>query len=125
MLLLLLHILNISNLFEFWTKSLAKDYMDHTTAGDFIKSTEEQNVQAAIKTVTAATLTGVMIIDHWEHPHRNELFALATLNLDKFKENIDRHKEISKELRDAVKENAEKLHEEMEREVLKKEGGLG
>ena len=116
---------DLAKVFEFLTKSLVKDYMAHTTAGDFTKSTEEQNVEGVIRTVTAATLTGVMIIDHWEHPHRNELFALATLNLEKFKQNIDRHKELSKEVRDAVKENAEKLHEELEQEVLKMEGGIG
>ena len=83
-------------------------------------TTEEQNVEMAIKTVTSATLTGVMVIDHWEHPHRNELFALARLDLEKFKENIDRQEELAEEVRDMVKERAEKLHEELEREVLKK-----
>ncbi len=111
---------DLAKVFEFWTKSLTKDYQAHTTNGDFVVATEEQNVEMAIKTVTSATLTGVMVIDHWEHPHHNELFALARLDLEKFKENIDRQEELAEEVRDMVKERAEKLHEELEREVLKK-----
>lgn len=113
---------DIAKVFEFYTKSLMKDYQASTTAGDFKATAEEQNVEEAIKTVTSATLTGVIIIDHWEHPARDELFSLARLDLEAFKSNLDQHKELSNEVRKAVKERADKLHEELEREVLKKEG---
>ena len=113
---------DLAKVFEVYTKSLTKDYMASTTSGDFTVTSEEQNVEVAIKTVTSATLTGVMIIDHWEHPGRNQLFSLARLDLTSFKKNLDKHKELSKEVREAIKERADKLHEEMEQEVLKKEG---
>ena len=112
---------DLAKVFEFLTKSLTKDYMAHTTEGDFSRSSEEQNIEVALKTVTSATLTGVMIIDHWEHPYRNELFSLARLDLEKFKKNLDQYKELSQEVRDAVKQRADKLHEELEHEVLKKD----
>ncbi|MBT5548916.1 MAG: hypothetical protein HOJ79_00415 [Nitrospina sp.] len=113
---------NLAKVFEFYTKSLTKDYMASTTSGDFTATSEEQNVEVAIKTVTSATLTGVLIIDHWEHPGRNELFSLARLDLVSFKQNLDQHKELAQEVREAIKERADKLHEELEQEVLKKEG---
>ncbi|PIR00339.1 MAG: hypothetical protein COV66_07605 [Nitrospinae bacterium CG11_big_fil_rev_8_21_14_0_20_45_15] len=113
---------DLAKVFEFWTKSLTKDYQAHTTAGDFNTSSEEQNVEVAIKTVTSATLTGVLIIDHWEHPGRNELFSLARLDLESFKKNLDLHKELSAEVREEIKKRADKLHEELEQEVSKKEG---
>jgi hypothetical protein len=113
---------DLAKTFEFYTKSLTKDYMASTTSGDFTSTSEEQNVEVALKTVTSATLTGVSIIDHWEHPGRNELFSLARLDLTSFKNNLDQHKELSKKVRKAIKERAEKLHEELEQEVLKKEG---
>ena len=112
---------DLAKVFEFWAKSLTKDYMAHTNVGDFSKSSEEQNTEVAIKTITSATLTGVMIIDHWEHPYRNELFSLARLDLEKFKKNLDNYKELSQEVRDTVKQRADKLHEELEQEVLKKD----
>ena len=113
---------DLAKVFEVWTKSLTKDYMASTTAGDLSASSEEQNVEVAIKTVTSATLTGVLIIDHWEHPGRNELFSLARLDLVAFKNNLDEHKELSKQVREEIKKRADKLHEELEQEVLKKEG---
>ena len=112
---------DIAKVFEFYTKSLTKDYQASTTAGDFKASSEEQNVEVAMKTVTSATLLGVQNIDHWEHPYRNEMFSLARLDLENFKENLDRYKELSAAVRDAVKKRADKLHEEMEAEVLKKD----
>ena len=113
---------DLAKVFEFYTKSLTKDYMASTTSGDFATTSEEQNIEIALKTVTSASLTGVLIIDHWEHPSRNELFSLARLDLVSFKKNLDEHKELSSEIREAIKERADKLHEEMEQEVLKKEG---
>ena len=113
---------DLAKVFEFYTKSLTKDYMAHTMAGKMNTSSEEQKVDVAIKTVTSATLTGVMIIDHWEHPGRNELFSLARLDLQTFKNSLDEYKELSKEVRKAIKERADKLHEDMEKEVSKKEG---
>ena len=115
---------DLAKVFEFYTKSLTKDYQASTTAGDFTKTTEEQDVRVAMKTVTSATLSGVQVIDHWEHPGRNEMFSLVRLDFEGFKNNIDKHKELSKEIREAVKKRAEELHEEMEKEVLKKEGKL-
>jgi hypothetical protein len=112
---------DIAKVFEFYTKSLTKDYQASTTAGDFSATSEEQNVESAIKTVTSATLSGIQIIDHWEHPYRNEMFSLARLDLEKFKENLNRYKELSEAVRNAVKQRADRLHEEMEGEVLKKD----
>ncbi|MBT7680074.1 MAG: hypothetical protein HN668_00805, partial [Nitrospina sp.] len=100
---------NLAKVFEFYTKSLTKDYMASTTSGDFTATSEEQNVEVAIKTVTSATLTGVLIIDHWEHPGKDVLFSLARLDLVSFKQNLDQHKELAQEVREAIKERADKL----------------
>ena len=105
-------------------KSLSKDYMASSTAGTFEASSEEQHVETVIKTVTSATLNGVSIINHWEHPHRNELFSMARLDLEKFKQNLDHYTELSEDIRDAMKKRADKLHEELELEALKKGGKI-
>ncbi|THI88860.1 MAG: hypothetical protein CAF41_005295 [Nitrospira sp. CG24A] len=42
----------IAKTFETYTGYLMRDYAASTTAGDFTKNTEEQNVERAIKTVT-------------------------------------------------------------------------
>jgi hypothetical protein len=113
---------DLAKTFKLYTASLGKDYQASITEGDFTPTSEEQNVEVVIKTLTDSTITGIMIIDHWEHPGRNQLFSLARLDLKSFKKNLDEHKELSKEVREAIKERADKLHEELEQEVLKKEG---
>ena len=112
----------LAKVFGFWTKSLTKDYQASTTAGEVNVSSEEQEVEAAIKTIANDTLIGVEIVNHWEHTGRNQMFSLARLDLESFKKNLDRHKELSKEVREAIKERADALHEELEQEVIKEEG---
>jgi len=113
---------DLAKIFKLYTASLGKDYSAHTTKGDFKASSEEQNVEVVIKTLTDSTLTGIMIIDHWEHPGRNQLFSLARLDLDSFKANLDEHQELSKKVREEIKERADKLHKELDQELAKKEG---
>lgn len=111
---------DLAKMIAFDTRSLMKDYLGHTTAGDFTATSEEQHAEAAIKTLTNATVSGIVVVDHWEHPNRNELFSLAKLDLDKYKEMVDQYKELSKEMRAVVKERADKLHEELEAELERK-----
>jgi hypothetical protein len=107
----------VAKVMKLYTKSLMKDYQASTTAGDISASHEEQNIEEAIKTVTAATLSGVQIVNHWEHPARGELFSLARLDLEAFKTNLGKHEKLSKEVREAIQMRADSLHEEMELEV--------
>jgi hypothetical protein len=109
----------VAKIFQFYTASLMKDYMASTMAGDPNETSEEQHVEQAIKTVTSMTLSGVEIVDHWQHPETGELFALARLDLEAFKNNMDKAKELNKEVRDYIRQNADRLHGELEDEEEK------
>jgi len=63
-------------------------------------------------------LEGVRVIDHWEHPGKNVLYALARVELSKLQKQIDTHKELSDGSRAEIKKKAEKLYEEMVKEGL-------
>jgi len=106
----------IAKIFETYTASLMKDYMASTTAGDMSASSEEQHVEQAIKTFSATTLSGVQIVDHWFHPQDGTVYALARLDLDAFKEALDKMKELDGKVKDYVRKNAEKAHESLEAE---------
>ncbi len=106
----------MAKIFETYTASLMKDYAASTTAGDFSKTSEEQHVEQAIKTVVSTTLNGVEIIDHWQNPENMDLYSLARLDLESFKDNLDKMKELNAKVRDYVRGNAEKLHEQLEKE---------
>jgi hypothetical protein len=110
----------IAKIFEVYVAALMKDYMASTTAGDFSATSEEQHVERAQKTFTKATLSGVQIVDAWEHPN-GTYFALAVLDLEAFKDLNERAKELSARIRDYVRRNAEKMFDELEKEEAKHE----
>lgn len=109
----------VAKVFQVYTASLMKDYMASTTAGEMNVTSEEQHVEQAVKTVTAMTLSGVEIIDYWQNPTTGEFFALARLDLMAFKENLEKTKELNAKVRDYIRQNAEKLHEQLEEEEEK------
>ena len=113
---------DLAKVFEYYTESLTKDYQAHTTAGNFESSSEEQNSESAVKVIVASTLRGVIIIDHFEIPARRELLSLARLDYDAFKQNLERteeFKQLPSKVREDIKERADALHKELQRESTK------
>ena len=104
----------VAKTLETYVAVLAKDYMASTTAGDFSASSEEQHVEQALKTFSKTTLHGATIVDHWQDPEDKTMYALCELDLLAFKEALDNYKELDAKVRDYVRENAEKMHGELE-----------
>src|SRR3972149_5922456 len=114
----------IGKVFETYTASLMRDYMASTTGGAAVTgdtaTSEEQHVEQAVKTFSAVTLSGVMIIDHWTDPADGTEYALAKLDINNFKNSLDKAKELNSEVRDFVRKNAEKAFDKLEAEEMKK-----
>ena len=111
---------DLAKVFEVYMTSLTKDYQAHTTVGSFDNSNEEQNSEVALKVVVSQTLRGVVIVDHFEIPERQEFLSLARLDYDAFKRNVENNKEFQQlpdKVREDIKERADKLHKEMEDEA--------
>ena len=97
-----------------------RDYAASTTAGDFTRNTEEQNVERAIKTVTTTTLSGVRPIERYKDDKTNTYYVLTKLNLEEMKNNMEQAKELNAQVRDFVRKNADKLFERLEKEEDKR-----
>jgi hypothetical protein len=104
----------VAKILETYVAVLAKDYMASTTAGDMTATSEEQHVEQALKTFSKTTLHGAIIIDHWRDPADGSLFSLCEMDLFAFKNALDEHKELDAKVRDYVRQNAEKLHGQLE-----------
>lgn len=104
----------IAKTLETYVASLTKDYMASTTAGDMSKSSEEQHVETALKTFTQTTLRGTTIVDRWVDPADGSMYALCELDLVSYTEALDDYQELDAKIRDYVRDNAEKLHDELE-----------
>ena len=108
----------ISKILDTYVSVLNKDYMASTTAGDMSASTEEQHVEQALKTYSQMEMSGVVVVDHWVDNDGTE-FALAQLDMDSFKNNLDKMKELNAKVRDAVRANADKAFDELNAEEAK------
>ena len=112
--------------FQVYVAALNKQYLAETTAGDMERSSVEQHVEDVMKQVTDATLVGTQIIDYWEHPDRNESYALVRLDLEEFLEAMQKYgsatgqfKDLDATMREFVRKNARKAHEELNKELKK------
>lgn len=101
-----------------YTAYLMRDYAASPTAGNFTKSSEEQNVERVVKTFVAAHLSGVSIVDRWEKDEKNgkTIYSLAKMDLATFKDNVSQMKELNAAARDFVRKNAEKAFERLQQE---------
>jgi len=110
----------IAKTFETYTGYLMRDYAASTTAGDFTRNTEEQNVERAQKTITTATLSGVRKIDQYMDPKTNTYYVLTKLSLEDMKNNLEQARELNSQVRDFVRKNADRLFERLEQEEDKR-----
>jgi hypothetical protein len=110
----------IAKTFETYTGYLMRDYAASTTAGDFTRNSEEQNVERAIKTVTTTTLSGVRPIERYKDEKTGTYYVLTKLNLEEMKNNLEQAKELNAQVRDYVRKNADKLFERLEKEEDKR-----
>jgi len=110
----------IAKTLDTYVAVLNKDYQASTTAGDMSASTEEQHVQQALKTYSQTELSGVLIIDHWVDTDGTE-FALAQLDMETFKANLDKMKELNARVREVVRANADKAFDELSAEEAKRQ----
>ncbi|WP_447972320.1 hypothetical protein [Nitrospira sp. Kam-Ns4a] len=108
--------------FETYTAYLMRDYAASTTAGDFTKSAEEQNIERAIKTFTAGTLSGVRPVERWKDEKTGTYYVLAKMSLQEMKDALMQAKELNSQMRDFVRKNAEKAFERLEKEEEKRAG---
>jgi hypothetical protein len=108
----------IQKLFDQYTAQLRKDYQAATT--DFSGTTEEQHIEVAAKNFTQGHLSGVEVRDRWED-EQGTLFVLAFLDIEAFKNAVDKMGNLNGKVRDFIKNNAEKSFEALSREEEKRE----
>ena len=99
-----------------------RDYAASTTAGNFQKTAEEQNVEEATKTFSATTLNGVRPIDRYKDEKKGIYYVLVKMDLENVKDMLMQSKELNSQVRDYVRKNADRAFERLEKEEQKREG---
>lgn len=114
----------LAKTFRTYTAYLMQDYAAATTAGNFTKSTEEQNVERAVKTFTAVTLNGVRPVDRYKDEDNSTYYVLTKLSIEEMKDVLQQAQELDIEVREYVKKNADRLFKQLQEEEAKRPGGL-
>ena len=114
----------LAKTFRTYTAYLMQDYAASTTAGNFTKSMEEQNVERAVKTFSAVTLNGVRPIDRYKDEDTTTYYVLTKLSLEEMKDALQQAQELDAEVREFVRKNAERAFQRLEQEEAKRPGGL-
>ncbi|MFH1138209.1 MAG: hypothetical protein V1816_19220 [Pseudomonadota bacterium] len=102
----------IAKTLDTYVAYLSKDYMAATSSGE--QAVEEQHVEQALKTFSKRTLAGVKIVDRWQDPVEGSMYSLAEYDLEGMKRALANANDLDQQLREHVKENADKLHGQLE-----------
>lgn len=108
----------ISKQLSVLSTSLMRDYMGSASATEEEKTSGEQYVENTVKTFASNTMSGVKIIDRWDDG--KVTYALASLNIDDLKTMTDQVAQLSQQMRDYIKANAEKAFDKLDQEEAKR-----
>lgn len=102
--------------------AMLKDYQATTTGGQEFgtSAADEQHVRDVSKTITDMTLSGTEFIDSWVS-NTGTYYALVSLDVEKFKEMVNKIYTLSESVRKAVIERADKAFSELDSEIDKQE----
>jgi hypothetical protein len=109
---------DLAKVLYIYTATLLKDY-SALTGGAENKNFVERLFERAIKEIAVMTLSGVQIVDRWQNPSTDDLYSLAMIDLESFKSNIEMLNELDKKTKDYIRQNAERMHEQLAREEEK------
>jgi len=115
-----LALVDLRGIMETYVGYLLEGYKKRVLSGDPHAVSIMGQTEEAVKRVVGGTLTGVKIVDHWEHPTKNMIFSLAKVDLNAFKDNVDQMKDLSEEFKKHVRENADRMLQKLDRELEKK-----
>ena len=111
---------DLQQTFQVYVAGLNKQYMAETTAGDMESVNVEQHIEDVMKQVTSGTLVGAGIVEYWENPTRNESYALARLDLERFVDVMQNYssaastyKELDASVKEFVRKNAANAHDDL------------
>lgn len=108
-----------AKVFEAYVTGLVKAYIDSAAAqatgpdglqDASLTAIDASHIETAIKAMTAVSLNGIQLAEHWLHPIDGGVYALARLDLHTFVEALNRLKEVSDSMRDFARHSAETLH---------------
>lgn len=111
----------LQRVFETYVAAMMESYKRATMQAG--KGKTEIDIKSVSRTLTEGTLRGSMIQEHWQDPKKGTWYALAVIDINAFKEVAQQAKELNSEVKEYIRDNAEKAQEELDKNLEKKDGG--
>ena len=107
---------DLARTFKSKISDLVKIYNRSIKSGNDLNSqSNEAFAQQATIAFSQMELSGVPIIDSYYDSNEKSYYALACLDVDTFKQQVDEMKNLSKEMQDQIKKNADAAFEELQK----------
>lgn len=110
---------DIARQLDTYVTNLYRDYQRATPETMGRPAVEEEHVDQGLKSFTQITVRGVRIIDRWRNPENETLYALARIDLEGIRSTLDELEAMDPSVRQHMRNNAEKVFEEMRHEEEK------
>lgn len=107
-------IAEISKQLSTMSTSLMRDYMSSASATEEEKTSGEQYVENTVKTFASNTMSGAKVMDRWDDGKIT--YSLVELNIDDLKTMADKVNQLSQQVKEYIKANAEKAFDKLESE---------
>lgn len=112
-------IAEVSKQLSTMSTSLMRDYMSSTSATEEEKTSGEQYVENTVKTFASNTISGITILDRWDDG--KTAYSLAALNIDDLKAMTEQVSQLSRQVKEYIKANAEGAFDKLDAEQAKQE----
>ena len=110
---------DLARTFQSNIKNMVKIYAAETAAGDPDRVSQENFTSEATKAFTNMDLSGSSIVDKWYDPIEKVQYSLAILDMESFQNQVQRMKELSAAVKEAIQKNATKAFDELDAEAEK------
>jgi len=106
---------DLARIFSSEIANLVKIYQREVIGGGGDASAAEQLAQEATVAFTDMDLSGAQIFDRFYDSVERTQYSLAYLDLESFKNQVEKMKQLSKEVQEAIIKNSEKAFDEVEK----------
>jgi len=106
---------DLARVFSTKVKDLTKFYEQSVSSGNIPGAESmEQYAQNVMKAFTEMDLAGAEIVDHYFCPSENAMYSLAKLDVDAFKDQIEKVKALPEQVKQSIIDNANAAFEELD-----------
>jgi hypothetical protein len=108
----------VAKVMDTYVANLTKSYEASTSASGGKDAAEEQHVENTLKAFSKFTLHGADIVDHYKDAD-GTMFSLCKLDMSALKKSLEESKELDSKVKEYVRANADKAHDELNAEEAK------